>query len=320
MSKILVAGAGGFVGGYLVKALLERGHHVRAVSSRPVDKWLQKDSRAFNEGGLDLRYPDACDYAVSGVDQVYNLAAKVGGVGYITKQRLECALSTLINTHLLRSCQKFNVSRYFFSSSCCIYPSKEGVLTEADASLPNLAEGYALEKLFSERVCQYFQEETGVEVRVARFANCYGPGDDIKGAEGKHHAPSALCEKILWAKRNREGLKTIIINIWGDGTQLRNFLHVRDAAEGSIRLMESGAKVPVNLGSSEVFSINQIVSMLEEIAGVEVFRNYMLTAETGVHTRITDGSLFKQLVGGWEPEISMRIGLEETYRHIEKIL
>jgi len=317
MSKILVAGAGGFVGGYLVKALLERGHHVRAVSSRPVDKWLQKDSRAFNEGGLDLRYPDACDYAVSGVDQVYNLAAKVGGVGYITKQRLECALSTLINTHLLRSCQKFNVSRYFFSSSCCIYPSKEGVLTEADASLPNLAEGYALEKLFSERVCQYFQEETGVEVRVARFANCYGPGDDIKGSEGKHHAPSALCEKIIWAKRNCAGLKSV--NIWGDGSQLRNFLHVRDAAEGSIRLMESGAKVPVNLGSSEVFSINGIVSMLEEIAGVKLFRNYMLTAETGVHTRITDGSLFKQLVG-WEPVIPMRVGLEETYRHIEKIL
>ena len=317
MSKILVAGAGGFVGGYLVKALCDRGHHVRAVSSRSPNEWLQRDPRAVNEGRLDLRHPDTCDYAVSGVDQVYNLAAKVGGVGYITKQRLECALSTLINTNLLRSCQRFNVSRYFFSSSCCIYPSKEGVLIEDDASLPNLAEGYALEKLFSERVCQYFQEETGVEVRVARFANCYGPGDDIKGSEGKHHAPSALCEKILWAKRNCAGLKSV--NIWGDGTQLRNFLHVRDAAEGSIRLMESGAKVPVNLGSPEVFSINGIVSMLEEIAGVKVFRNYMLTAETGVHTRITDGSLFKQLVG-WEPVIPMRVGLEETYRHIESIL
>jgi len=242
------------------------------------------------------------------------LAAKVGGVGYIAKNKLDCVLSSLINTNLLRSSVKYSVEKYFFASSVCLYPSKDGLLTESDAgSVP--PDGYGLEKFFSEKVCQYFQEETNLDVRIARYANCYGPGDDIKGVEGRHHAPSALCEKIIRAKYN--GWSGI--DIWGDGNQLRNFLHVRDAAEGSIRLMESGAKVPVNLGSSEVFTINDIVSMIEEVSGVKLFRTYWPNAEVGVAKRVTDCSLFKQLVG-WEPQIPMRVGLEETYRHIEKIL
>ena len=314
MSKILVAGAGGFVGGYLVKALLDRGHNVRAASSRPVSEWLQADPRAVNEGYMDLRIPDVCDYAVSGVEQVYNLAAKVGGVGYIAKNKLDCVLSSLINTNLLRSSVKYSVEKYFFASSVCLYPSKDGLLTEADAgSIP--PDGYGLEKFFSEKVCQYFQEETNLDVRIARYANCYGPGDDIKGAEGKHHAPSALCEKVIRASRS----EFPAVDVWGDGNQLRNFLHVRDAAEGSIRLMESGAKVPVNLGSSEVFTINGIITMLEQFAGRQVMRRFHPRLETGVALRVTDCSLFKQLVG-WEPQIPMRVGLEETYRHIEKIL
>lgn len=314
MSKILVAGAGGFVGGYLVKALLDRGHHVRAASSRAVSEWLQADPRAVNEGGLDLRDSRMCDYAVSGVEQVYNLAAKVGGVGYIAKNRLDCVLSSLINTNLLRSSDQHDVEKYFFASSVCIYPSKEGLLTEDDAGTI-FPEGYALEKFFSEKVCQYFQEETNLDVRIARFANCYGPGDDIKGAEGKHHAPSALCEKVIKAARS----EFPAVDVWGDGNQLRNFLHVQDAAEGSIRLMKSGARVPVNLGSSEVFTINNLISMLEQFAGKQVMRRFHPQLEVGVEKRVTDGSLFKQLVG-WEPEIPMRVGLEETYRHIEKIL
>lgn len=315
MSKILVAGAGGFVGGYLVKSLLDRGHHVRAVSSRPVHAWLQSDPRAVNEGGLDLRRSDMSDYAVSGVEQVYNLAAKVGGVGFIAKNRLESAVSVLINTNLLRSSDKYNVEKYFFASSVCIYPSKDGLLTEDDVD-KNTPEGYALEKYFSEKLCQYFQEETSLDVRVARFANCYGPGDDIKGREGKHHAPSALCEKVSMALKYSA---LPVVHIWGDGTQLRNFLHVRDAAEGSIRLMESGAKTPVNLGSSETFTINDLVSMLEDFAGVKVMRTYHPQAEIGVAKRVTDGSLFKQLVG-WEPKIPMRDGLLETFDHIRTIL
>src|SRR6185503_1119842 len=223
MSKtILVCGAGGFVGGNLVNALIERGDKFWAVSSRPTDQWLQINHRALNEGGLDLRRADVCDYAVSGVDEVYNLAAKVGGIGYIEKHWVDCALSSLINTHLLLACEKFGVKKYFFASSACVYPSAEGLIKESDAYPARPSAGYGWEKLFSEQMCEYFQEEGRVDTHVARFFTTYGPTDNLKGAEGKHHVPSALCEKVAFAKK----FPNPTVSIWGDGTQRRNFLFV----------------------------------------------------------------------------------------------
>lgn len=310
MSKtILVAGAGGFVGGYLVKALLDRGEQVRAVSSRPVEQWLQRHPGALNEGGLDLRKAEVCDYAVSGVDEVYNLAAKVGGIGYIEKHRVDCALSSLINTHLLLACEKFGVQKYFFASSACVYPNAVGRIKESYAYPAAPSAGYGWEKLFSEQMCQYFQEEGRVQTHVGRFFTTYGPGDNWKGIEGKHHVPSALCEKVAKAKFFGHSH----IGVWGDGTQRRNFLYVGDAAEGSIRLMDSIEHLPVNLGGTECVSINELLDIIEEIAGTKLERVYQEAGgTTGVHARASDNTRCKGALG-WEPGTPLRYGLKLTF-------
>lgn len=313
MKTVLVAGAGGFIGGYLVRALLDRKDcYVRAVSSRPVDKWLQVHE-CLNEGGIDLRKKEACDYAVSGVDEVYNLAAKVGGIDYIENHKVDCALSSLINTHLLMAANQFSVRKYFFASSACVYPNMEGPISESQSEPAQPSAGYGWEKLFSEKLCRYYFEEYGLKTQVGRFFTCFGPGDDIKGLEGKHHVPSALCAKVAWAKIHKEDK----IEIWGDGHQRRNFLFVKDAAEGSIRLMDQEVifGLPVNLGGTEQVSINELLDIIEDIAGTKLHRRYKANAAQGVRTRSSDNTWCKSVLG-WEPSTPLRTGIELTYRAI----
>ncbi len=314
MKTILVAGAGGFIGGHLVRKLLDRGDcYVRAVSSRPVDAWLQVHE-CLNEGGIDLRLKESCEYATKGVDEVYNLAAKVGGIDYIENHKVDCALSSLITTHLLMAAAEYRVKKFFYASSACVYPNREGPICEIHSEPAQPSEGYGWEKMFSERLCQYYFEEHGIKTRVARYFTTYGPGDDIKGLEGKHHVPSALCQKVALAKLN----ETDEIEIWGDGHQKRNFLYVGDAAEGSIRLMDQEIYngFPINLGGTEVVSINELLDIIESIAGTKLKRRYKANAAQGVRTRSSDNTLCKYVLSGWEPSTPLRTGLELTYAAI----
>jgi GDP-D-mannose 3',5'-epimerase len=251
--KIVVCGAGGFVGGRLVKRLWDEGHRdIRAVSSRPADQWLYANPQVDNRM-CDLRDSREAANAIADCRWVYNLAAKVGGIGYIQKNLTECYLSSMINMNLLRAASRQDTAGYFFASSACIY-GEGGVIRPT--------QGYAEEKLFSESVCQAFAEEKNIPIRIARYQNIYGEGDDTKGAEHRDHAPAALCRKIVDAKLS--GLNEI--NIWGDGEQVRNFIHVDDVVEGTIRIMGSGCgSTPINLGSTEAVTINEMVTMLEEI-------------------------------------------------------
>jgi len=314
--KVVVCGAGGFVGGNLVKFLMHKGYpDIRAVSFRPVDQWLFKSSEVENIQ-LDLRHYNACKIAVSGATWVYNLAAKVGGIGYIQKNKTECMLSSLINTHLLQAMawgEVASVAGYFFASSACVYPttSKAGdLIKENDLIMPS--DGYGIEKFFSERLCASFSEEHNLPTRVARYHTVYGPGDDIKGREGKDHAPSALCRKVAKAKISGQHE----INIWGDGEQTRDFLYVNDCVEATYRLMGSGCNSdPVNVGSPEIVTINQMVTMLEEIAGVRLTRFYSKAAPEGVRHRGSDNTRLKSILK-WEPTTTLYEGLSATYRNV----
>ncbi len=304
--RILVAGAGGFIGGHLCKKLGELGHTVIAVSSRPVEQWAYSGSAI--RLSLDLREKESCDFAASlGIDEAYNLAAKVGGIGYINANRSECAMSVLINTHLLQACAANKVQRYFFASSACVYPSREGFIREEDAWPAQPSAGYGLEKLFSEEMCQYLDYEGKIKTRVGRFFTTYGPGDDIKGKENKDHVPAALCRKIILAKRNGDRN----IDVWGDGTQKRNFLHVSDAVEGAIRLMKSEYRYPVNIGSDRQVSINQLLDMIEKVAGTNFGRQYTF-ADTGVHARNSDNTCIRKVLD-WEPGYPLEAGIQELY-------
>lgn len=313
MKTILVAGAGGFVGGYLVGALLNQGHRVRAVSSRDVSQWLQKHNGATNEGCLDLRDSRVCEYAVSGCDEVYNLAAKVGGVDYIQSNRVSCSLSSLINTHLLLSSEKFGISKYFYASSACVYPSLEGMISEDMVEPFRGTDGYGLEKYFGEKMCQHFMEEKRVSTRVGRFFTTYGPGDNVKDDEGRSHVPSALCKKVLEAKRDGKNW----IKIWGDGTQRRNFLYVSDAAEGAIRLMDSDFHMPVNVGGSEVVTINELLDLIEGYSGTKLKRLYDTKAVTGVRSRGSDNTLILDVLG-WAPYTPLREGIKLTFEAMKE--
>lgn len=307
--RILVAGAGGFIGGHLVWELMKRGHVVIAVSSRPVDKWIQR--HPVINLSFDLRDPEACDYVTSlGVERVFNLAAKVGGIGYIESHRFDCALSSLINTNLLRASIRNGVERYFFASSACVYPSMEGLICEHDAYPANPSEGYGWEKIFSEKMCQYSHESGLIKTRVARYFTTYGPGDDIKGAEDKDHVPAALCRKIIAAEPNGT------IDVWGTGREKRNFLHVRDAVEGTLRLMDADYHLPVNLGSDEQVSIIELIGLIEKAAGKRVAVQYTMGAK-GVHARNSDNSLIRQVLG-WEPQIKLDKGIPELYEDLKK--
>jgi nucleoside-diphosphate-sugar epimerase len=312
--RILVAGAGGFIGGHLVKALLSEGHSVRAVDKKPLEQWYQRFNAADNHV-LNLEEKMACFHVVEGIDSIYNLAADMGGMGFIELNKGLCMLSVLINTHLLMAAREQGASRFFFSSSACVYagykqktPENPGLMEE-DAYPADPEDGYGWEKLFSERMCRHFREDFGIETRVARYHNVYGPNGTYDG--GREKAPAAICRKVITAKLSGDHQ----IEIWGDGQQTRSFMYIDDCIHGTRAIMESDIMNPINLGSSEMVSINQLVDLVEEIAGVKLKRKYNLDAPKGVRGRSSDNKLIKDQLG-WEPSIKLKEGLEATYSWI----
>ena len=312
---ILVAGAGGFIGGAMVGELRRQGYrNIRAVDVKPLDEWYQVFKDADNLI-LDLNLKESCETATQGAAEVYNFAANMGGMGFIENNKALCMLSVLINTHMLQAAQKFGVKRFFYSSSACVYngekqtdPNNPG-LKEEDA-YPALAEdGYGWEKLFSERMCRHFHEDYGMYVRQARFHNVYGPHGTWDG--GREKAPAAICRKVIQAQVSGKHE----IEIWGDGTRTRSFMYIDDCILGVQKIMNSEILDPINLGSSEMVSINQLVDIVENIAGLKLKRTYDLDAPKGVMGRNSDNTLIKKYLN-WEPSIPLRQGLEKTYAWI----
>ena len=307
----LVAGGGGFIGGWLARDLLARGHRVRCADIKPLDEWYQVHAGAENLV-LDLKDLASCRQAVAGMSRVYNLAADMGGMGFIESHKAECMLSVLINTHLLLAARDAGVERYFYASSACVYAADKQTSTDVTAlreedAYPAIPEdGYGWEKLFSERMCRHFREDYGLETRVARFHNVYGPHGTYDG--GREKAPAAICRKVIQAKRSG----SLDIEIWGDGLQTRSFMWIDDCIEGINRIMESEIREPINLGSSELVSINHLVDIVEEIAGVRLVRRYNLDAPKGVRGRNSDNTLIQRLLG-WEPSTPLAVGMRETY-------
>jgi GDP-D-mannose 3',5'-epimerase len=313
--RILVAGAGGFIGGHLVKALREEGFEkIRAVDQKPISRWYQVFDDVENHA-LELKQLDVCRKATKGVAQVYNLAADMGGMGFIELNKAACMLSVLINTHLLLAAMDAGVKRFFFASSACVYNGEKQkdpnvtALREEDAYPALPEDGYGWEKLFGERMCRHFCEDFGLATRIARYHNVYGPQGTYQG--GREKAPAAICRKVIEAKLSGHPA----IEIWGDGNQTRSFMYIADCVKGTRMLMESDFLEPINLGSTELVSINQLVDIVEEIAGVKLARKYDLSAPKGVNGRNSDNTLIKK-VFNWEPSMRLRDGMELTYRWI----
>ncbi len=264
---------------------------------------------------LDLRQADACTRAVEGATVVYNLAADMGGMGFIEKNKALCMLSVLINTHLLQAARRFGVRRYFYASSACVYAADKQTspevipLKEEDAYPAMPEDGYGWEKLFSERMCRHFREDFGLATRVARYHNVYGPHGTWDG--GREKAPAAICRKVAEAKLSGRHE----IEIWGDGHQTRSFMYIDDCLKGTQAILHSDILEAINLGSDELVSINQLVDLVEDIAGVKLRRRYNLSAPKGVNGRNSDNTRIKALLG-WAPDTRLRDGLEKTYAWI----
>ncbi len=315
--RAVVCGAGGFIGGHLVKALRADGIDViRAVDVKPLEDWYQVSDGVQNLS-LDLKDFQACRQAAEGVSMVYQLAADMGGMGFIENNKALCMLSVLTNTHMLMAAKDAGVKRFFYSSSACVYNGEKQTspqvvpLKEADAYPALPEDGYGWEKLFSERMCRHFEEDYGLVSRVARYHNVYGPYGTWTG--GREKAPAAICRKVIEAKRSGKHE----IEIWGDGEQTRSFMYIDDCLRGTEMIMESDVDVPINLGSSELVTINQLVDLAEDIGGIKLKRTYDLTAPKGVNGRNSDNTMIMERLG-WEPSIKLRAGLEKTYRWIEE--
>ena len=316
MKKVIVTGAGGFIAGHLIIALKKMGYQVRAVDKKPLNQWYQVSEEVENLV-LDLNQKENCYRAVNGCNEVFNLAADMGGMGFIETNKAACMLSVLINTHMLMAARDCGIDRFFYSSSACVYNGEKQTdpknigLKEEDA-YPALAEdGYGWEKLFSERMCRHFSEDFGITTRVARFHNVYGPYGTYDG--GREKAPAAICRKVIDKELN--GKDEIVI--WGDGHQTRSFMYIDDCIKGIIDIMYSNIDEPINLGSSEMVSINQLTDIIEGIAGYKLKRTYDLNAPKGVRGRNSDNTLIKKYLG-WEPSIPLKVGLVKTYSWIKE--
>jgi nucleoside-diphosphate-sugar epimerase len=312
---IVVTGAGGFIGGHLVASLRGRGYpQLRAVDVKPLEEWEQRFDDVENLS-LDLNLKENCETAAAGASEIFNLAANMGGMGFIEYNKALCMLSVLINTHMLQAARREGVSRYFYSSSACVYNADRQKTFEAPSlkeedAYPAMAEdGYGWEKLFSERMCRHFREDFGLATRLARFHNVYGPYGTWEG--GREKAPAAICRKVIEAKLSGKHE----IEIWGSGEQTRSFMYIDDCLKGIDLIMRSEILDPINLGSSEAVSINQLVDKVEEIAGLKLKRNYKLDAPKGVNGRNSDNTLIRKLLN-WEPNTTLSSGLEKTYRWI----
>jgi len=312
--KILVAGGGGFIGGHLVRSLLEDGHDVRPVDIKPLDGWYQVDERAENIVA-DLQSKANCERAVVDVDRVFNLACDMGGMGFIEHNKALCMLSVLINAHLIEASRHAGVQRYFFASTACVYSAEKQTdpdvtaLAESDVYPAMPEDGYGWEKLFSERMCRHFTEDFGLETRVARYHNVYGPEGTWTG--GREKAPAAICRKIAVARQTANH----DIEVWGDGLQTRSFMYIDDCVEGTKMLMDSDVSEPLNIGSAELISINDLTDLVASVAGIEITRNHDLTAPQGVRGRNSDNTLILEKLG-WEPPTSIRDGMTNTYEWI----
>jgi GDP-D-mannose 3', 5'-epimerase len=318
MSKddlVVVAGAGGFIAGHLVRVLQQRGHtNIRAVDAKPLDEWYQRTPGVDNQVG-NLALLDTCRAAATGARMIYNLAADMGGMGFIETHKAECMLSVLISTHMLVAAKEADVERFFYSSSACVYAADKQTRTDVTAlkeedAYPAMPEdGYGWEKLFSERMARHFREDYDIATRVARYHNVYGPNGTYDG--GREKAPAAICRKVIAAKLSG----TNEIEIWGDGEQTRSFMYIDDCTEGTIRLAESDIIEPLNIGSDELVTINRLVDIVEQIAGVKLRRSYNLDAPKGVRGRNSDNTLIKELMN-WAPSVRLEDGMEKTYRWI----
>jgi nucleoside-diphosphate-sugar epimerase len=314
--KIVVCGAGGFIGGHLVRTLAESGaSYLRAVDVKPRHEWYQRLDGVENLP-LDLRDKDNCYRATEGVDAVFQLAADMGGMGFIENNRALCMLSVLVNTHMLMAARDCGVKRFFYSSSACVYNGEKQTnpnvvaLKEEDAYPALPEDGYGWEKLFSERMCRHFEEDFGMQCRVARFHNVYGPHGTWTG--GREKAPAAICRKVIDAKISGKDE----IEVWGDGNQTRSFMYIDDCTNGIQAIFESEIHEPINLGSSELVTINQLVDIVEDVAGVKLKRRYNLKAPKGVNGRNSDNTKIRRYIG-WEPSIRLKDGMAKTYSWIE---
>lgn len=313
--KMVVAGAGGFIGGNLVEKLLELGEtDVRAVDIKPLDQWMQVHRSAENLIS-DLSVKSNAYSVLEGADWVFCLAADMGGIGFIERNKALCMLSSLVTTHLLMAARDYQVERFFYSSSACVYAADK----QADPDVTGLKEddvypampedGYGWEKLFGEHMCRHFREDFGLQTRVARYHNVFGPFGTYDG--GREKAPAAICRKVITALLDG----TDEIEIWGDGEQTRSFTYIDDCLYGTLALTKSDITQPINIGSSELVTINRLVDLVEKMAGTSLRRTYKLDAPQGVRGRNSDNTLIKSLLG-WEPSLPLEVGLEATYRWI----
>ena len=312
---IVVAGAGGFIGGHLVADLRQRGfRRIRSIDVKPIGDWCQMSPEAENLR-LDLRDAAACHQAARDARYIFNLAADMGGMGFIETHKADCMLSVLINTNMLLAARDHRVERYFFSSSACVYPTYKQTspdvepLKESDAYPAMPEDGYGWEKLFGERMCRHFYEDYGLDTRAARYHNIYGPYGTFEG--GREKAPGAICRKVVTALMTGQNE----IEIWGDGEQTRSFTYIDDCVYGTHSLIASDVREPINLGSDELVTINRLVDIVEEIAGVTLKRLYNEGAPKGVRGRNSDNELIKRMLG-WAPSVPLVEGIEKTYRWI----
>ena len=313
--KYLICGGGGFIGGHLADDLMKNGHEVVCADIKPKEYWFQIFDKNKNYS-LDLKEYENCLKVTEGVDYIYNMACNMGGMGYIENNKAECMLSVLINTNLLRACLVHKVKKYFFSSSACVYNGTKQKKTfvpglkESDAYPAEPEDGYGWEKLFSERMCRHFSEDFDLPTRVVRYHNVYGPLGTYDG--GREKAPAALCRKIIQSKINKENK----IQVWGDGKQTRTFLYVDDCVEGTLRLFESNHSEPVNIGSDEQVSINQMIKIIEKISETNNLElEYQLDKPKGVRGRSSNNDLVKKVLN-WSFQIKLKDGLKRTYEWI----